>query len=140
MAAAESASFPQKIVVKFAVAVVKGMTAVTYLLPLWEHLAADVGAAVVVGVPAYAVTPLEGLKERLGEEKVLYAPGPFAERTIPNFLSKFIADFGFESPKPQTWEEQTAGASGEACRRRKTRCAGADRRAPAGRELGTGAH
>ncbi len=68
----------------------------------------DVGAAVVVGVPAYAVTPLAGLKERLGEDTVLYAPGPFAERTIPNFLSEFIADFGFESPKPQTWEEQTA--------------------------------
>ncbi len=67
----------------------------------------DCGAAVVVGVPAYAVTPLEGLQERLGKENVLYAPGPFAERTIPNFLSEFIADFGFESPKPQTWDEQT---------------------------------
>ena len=67
----------------------------------------DCGAAVVVGVPAFAVTPLQGLKERLGEDRVLYAPGPVAERTIPNFLSQFIADFGLESPIPQTWEEQT---------------------------------
>ncbi len=68
----------------------------------------DCGAATVVGVPAFAVTPLQGLRERLGEDRVLYAPGPFAERTIPNFLSQFIASFGFESPKPQTWEEQSS--------------------------------
>lgn len=68
----------------------------------------DCGAATVVGVPSFAVTPLQGLRERLGENRVLYAPGPFAERTIPNFLSQFIASFGFESPKPQTWEEQTS--------------------------------
>ncbi len=68
----------------------------------------DCGAATVVGVPAYVFTPLEGLKERLGEDRVLYAPGPSAERTIPNFVSQFIADFGLETPEPQTWEEQTA--------------------------------
>ncbi len=68
----------------------------------------DCGAATVVGVPAFVVTPLEGLKERLGEEHVLYAPGPTVERTIPNFISQFIADFGLETPEPQTWEEQTA--------------------------------
>ena len=68
----------------------------------------DCGAATVVGVPAHVVTPLQGLRERLGADRVLYAPGPFAERTIPNFLSEFIADFGFETPKPQTQDEQTA--------------------------------
>ncbi|MBF6626406.1 beta-glucosidase BglX [Tuanshanicoccus lijuaniae] len=68
----------------------------------------DCGAATVVGVPAFVVTPLEGLKERLGEKRVLYAPGPTSERTIPNFISQFIADFGLETPESQTWEEQTA--------------------------------
>ncbi len=68
----------------------------------------DCGAATVVGVPAYAVTPLQGLRERLGEDRVLYARGPVATRTIPNFISQFIADFGPESPKPQTEAEQTA--------------------------------
>lgn len=68
----------------------------------------DCGAATVVGVPAYVVTPLKGLQERLGESRVLYAPGPSTERTIPNFISQFIADFGLEVPVPQTWEEQTA--------------------------------
>ncbi|QPK81652.1 glycoside hydrolase family 3 C-terminal domain-containing protein [Schaalia sp. ZJ405] len=67
----------------------------------------DCGAATVVGVPAYAVTPLQGLKERLGVDRVLYAPGPFAERTIPNFVSEFIADFGLEKRKLQSWAEQT---------------------------------
>ncbi len=68
----------------------------------------DLGAATVVGVPAFAVTPLEGLKERLGEDRIRYAQGPVATRTIPNFISQFIADFGLESPKPQSEEEQTA--------------------------------
>lgn len=75
----------------------------------------DCGAATVVGIPAFAVTPLNGLKKRLGEDRVLYAPGPFAERTIPNFLSQFIADFGFESPVPQTREEQTAAIEKAVC-------------------------
>ena len=53
-----------------------------------------------------AVTVLEGIRRKLPDAEILYAPGPWVKRTIPNAVSDIMPDFcGNKAKAAQTTEE-----------------------------------
>ena len=53
-----------------------------------------------------AVTVLEGIRRKLPDAEILYAPGPWVKRTIPNAVSDIMPDFcGNKAKAAQTTKE-----------------------------------
>jgi beta-glucosidase len=81
------------------------LASVAVIGPLADSRADTEGSWMVFGHQPAAVTVLEGLRARLGKEKVSHAPGPEIRRQIPSFFDAFIPG---PKPKPQTAEEGEA--------------------------------
>jgi beta-glucosidase len=73
--------------------------------PLADSKADTEGSWMVFGHRPASVTVLEGLRARLGTEKVSHAPGPEIRRLIPSFFDAFAPS---PKPRPQTPEEGEA--------------------------------
>jgi beta-glucosidase len=81
------------------------VASVAVIGPLADSKADTEGSWMVFGHQPAAVTVLEGLRARLGKEKVSHAPGPEIRRQIPSFFDAFIPG---PKPRPQTPEEGEA--------------------------------
>ncbi len=81
------------------------LASVAVIGPLADSKADTEGSWMVFGHQPAAVTVLEGLRARLGKERVSHAPGPEIRRQIPSFFDAFIPG---PKPKPQTAEEGEA--------------------------------
>lgn len=56
-----------------------------------------------------SVTVVKGIKNKLPDANVTYAPGPWISRDIPSIVSQFVPDFcGRKEKHSQTWEEGQA--------------------------------
>lgn len=57
-----------------------------------------------------AVTVLQGIKNKLPDAEIIYAPGPWIKRTIPNVVSEIMPDF-FGNKEKMSQTEEAAGTA-----------------------------
>ena len=81
------------------------LASVAVIGPLADSKADTEGSWMVFGHVPAAVTVLEGVKARLPNARVAYAPGPEIRREVPSFFDDFVP--GPKKP-PQTKEEAEA--------------------------------
>lgn len=87
----------------------KGIQKLAVIGPLADAPDDTEGILGMTNVPQ-AVTILEGIRHKLRDAEVLYAPGPWIKRTIPSMVSAFVPDFCGAGEK----EKQTQAQAEEA--------------------------
>jgi len=84
----------------------KDLKKVAVIGPLADSMQATEGSWMVFGHEPAAVTILQGIRARLPEAEVTYAPGPEIRRDIPSWFESMMA--GQDSKPAQTPEESEA--------------------------------
>jgi beta-glucosidase len=86
------------------------LSSVAVIGPLADSKADTEGSWMVFGHVPAAVTVLEGIRARLGNAKLTYAPGPEIRREVPSFFDDLDLIPGPKPPKPpkQTPDEAEA--------------------------------